>query len=91
MKLGDRQGVVIFFCVAVAVEFIYQSAAENLIRIRHVLESSRKFWTQDMFVYFSRIILHDEAKTEAYGIWMARLSTKRPSRPCCTRGEQRRA
>lgn len=83
VRYEDCRGVVIFRA-AIAVEFIYQSAAENLIQIGHVLESSRKFRTR----CFSRKILHGKAKQKhTKSKW--RLSTKRPSHSCCTRAEQR--
>ena len=50
----------LFFCAAIAFEAFYQSVAGNYIRIGHVLESSRKFRTQE--VRFSRVILHGKTK-----------------------------
>jgi len=49
VRYENRQWVVVC-CAAVAVEFFYQSVAENLIQIGHVLEPSRKFGTQDVFL-----------------------------------------
>lgn len=45
VRYEERRGAVIFR-EGIADEFIYQSVAENLIQIGHVLESSRKFGRQ---------------------------------------------
>ena len=49
VRYEDHQGVAIFRA-ATAVEFFYPSVAEHLIRIGHVLESSRKFRARIVFL-----------------------------------------